>query len=146
MKVWNHQNADYENPIGPHWSQDSGVKPIDLGNVAYACIIDGDVVETSVANKNYIEILTSNFKVVDITEEYNDFDSDSGYVLKFIVDEEEKLIVGVKKRYGAIMLSNPIIVLLNDREKHSKVEIGWKYEDNNFYCPIDFDPYSDDLI
>ena len=142
MKIWDHQADDLESPIAMHPAQIHGNVPYDEGNRAYALIIDENVVETSVANPAYFNILMSNPEIIDITNEYPDIDPELGYVLKFIVNNEEKLIAGVKKRYGAILLSNPkfIEIQKNDRA----VQIGWKHGGINFYCPPDFNPESDE--
>ena len=144
MKIWDHNGeTDNENPVGMHFSGTEGSNPYLEGNMPYASIIDGDVIDTSVANPEYWNILSSNYSIIDVTSEY-DVDTENAYVLKFIVDEEEALIVGVTKRYGAIMLSNPQIEKLDNIEKHSEVESGWKWADGEFYCPPDFDPFSDE--
>lgn len=143
MIIWDHNGENnYENPLGMHFSKKKNTTPSREGNVAYACVIDGNVIDTSIANPEYWAILESNYELVDITSQY-DVDEENAYVLKFVVNGEEKLIVGVTKRYGAILLSDPEIVKLHNARLHSNVEIGWEYKDGVFTCPPDFDPYSD---
>ena len=129
------------NPIGME-SPPTGKVPKDIGNKPIAYIIDEDVVETTVANSNYSQILFSDFKVEDVTDQYEDVDSEQAYVLKFIVNGEEALTVGTLKRYGAIMLSNPKIIEIT--QEFRAVEPGWKYINNAFIMPEDFNPFSDE--
>lgn len=144
MKIWDHNGEmDFENPLAMHFSGNPESKPYLEGNVAYASIIDGKVIDTSVANPSYWAILKSDYVVLDVTSDY-DVDSENCYVLKFVVNEEEKLVVGVTKRHGAIMLSSPQIIALDNPELHAEVEAGWEYVDGEFICPPDFDPYSDE--
>lgn len=144
MNIWNHNGElNNENPIGLPLLKD-GHTPRNIGAKPIAYIIDGQVVETSVVNKKYYNILTSSFTVEDITHQYEGFNSEAGYVIKFFVDGEPKLTVGVLKRYGAIMLSNPTIVEIT--EEYRDVQIGWEYRNGIFICPPDFDLYSEDLI
>lgn len=144
MKIWDHNGEfDFENPLAMHFSNNPDSKPYLEGNVAYALIIDGKVIDTSVANPTFWNIINSEFSVVDVTAEH-DVDSENAYVLKFIVNSEEVLTVGVTKRCGAIFLSDPTIVVLDNPELHSEVEPGWEYADGEFFCPPDFDPYSDE--
>jgi hypothetical protein len=137
-------NGDFSeqvNPIGVE-KPPAGKVPKDVGNKPIAYIIDEDVVETTVANSKYSEILFSDFQVEDVTDQYPDVDSEKAYVLRFVVDGEEKLTVGTLKRYGAIMLSSPKIVEIT--QEFRSVEPGWKYTDGTFFMPEDFDPYSDE--
>jgi hypothetical protein len=138
----NGDTSEQINPIGVE-KPPAGKVPKDVGNKPIAYIIDEDVVETTVANSNYSEILFSDFQVEDVTDQYEDIDSEQAYVLKFIVDGEEKLTVATLKRYGAIMLSNPKIVEIT--QEFRAVEPGWKYADGTFFMPEDFDPYSDEI-
>lgn len=124
------------NPIGME-KPPNGKIPRDVGNKPIAYIIDEDVVDTTIANSNYSQILFSNFEVEDVTDQYAEIDSEKAYVLKFIVDGEEKLTVATLKRYGAIMLSNPKIIEIT--EEFRAVEPGWKYIDNTFVMPEIFD-------
>jgi hypothetical protein len=144
MDIWNHNGElNDKNPIGLPLIK-SGLTPRDIGAKPIAYIIDDQVVETSVVNKKYYKILTSNFTVEDVTHQYKGFNSESGYVIRFSVDNEPVLTVGVLKRYGAIMLSNPAIVEIT--EEYRGVQIGWEYKDGVFTCPPDFDLYSEDLV
>lgn len=129
------------NPIGME-NPPIGKVPRDVGNKPIAYIIDEDVVETTIVNKNYSKILFNDFQVEDVTDQYEDVDSEQAYVLKFIVNGEDALTVGTLKRYGAIMLSNPKIIEIT--EEFRAVEPGWKYIDNTFIMPKNFDPYSDE--
>lgn len=129
------------NPIGMEIPP-TGKVPRDIGNKPIAYIIDEDVVETTVANSNYSQILFSNFQVEDVTDQYEDVDSEQAYVLKFIVNGKETLTVATLKRYGAIMLSNPKIIEIT--QEFRAVEPGWKYINDTFIMPEDFDPFSDE--
>lgn len=141
MKIWRHTEDDLDNPIGMHPPQIEGNVPADEGNVAYAIIIDEEVVEASIANPNYWNILKSNYTVEDVTSGYPEVDANESCVLKFFIEQEEILTVGVTKRFGAIMLSNPRIVEITIED--AEVMPGWRYENEIFVCPPDFDPYSD---
>jgi hypothetical protein len=79
-------------------------------SVALAWVIDGDCLYDLPVPKDYVSMFLEHDEVVDISEDYPDYD---GIVVRFLKNGEVVEELKTTEYFGTILLSEPTVVKLN---------------------------------
>ena len=87
------------------------MNPKDLNGLPLVFVIDGRCVYDLYANKYGTELLMKNTSIIDVSDEYPDYD---GITVKIIIDEQNFEILQTSEYVGSILLTENKAICLWD--------------------------------